>query len=173
MQLVLTYHKCQVIGKKTTIEGCKSFHIHHMCKLPVKHEPRGAEYVSACQHCWQALFLFCQALFMRDPKWPKNDQKWPKNDQKWPKNDPKWQKWPKITPNGLEWSKNDPKWLKMAQKWHFWNVAIYAFCQAQIFCCQAPKTILHPWFQFTFAHNRPKSDISGTLGPIHYTGCFF
>ena len=37
--MVLTYHKCQVIGKKTTIEGCKSFHIHHMCKLPVKHEP--------------------------------------------------------------------------------------------------------------------------------------
>ena len=28
---------------------------------------------------------------------------------------------------------------------HFsWNVAIYVFCQAQIFCCQAPKTILHP-----------------------------
>ena len=50
-----------------------------------------------------------------------------------------------MAPNGLKWPKNDPKWLKMAQKWHFWNVAIYAFCQAQIFCCQAPKTILHPW----------------------------
>ena len=23
-------------------------------------------------------------------------------------------------------------------------------------------------YQFTFAHNRPKSDISGALGPIHY-----
>ena len=28
---------------------------------------------------------------------------------------------------------------------HFsWNVAIYAFCQAQNVCYQAPKTILHP-----------------------------
>jgi len=26
-------------------------------------------------------FLFCQALFMRDPKWPKNDPKWPKMTQ--------------------------------------------------------------------------------------------
>ena len=50
-----------------------------------------------------------------------------------------------MAPNGLKWPKNDPKWLKIAQKWHFWNVAIYAFRQAQIFCCQAPKTILHPW----------------------------
>ena len=25
-----------------------------------------------------------------------------------------------------------------------WNVAIYAFCQAQNVCSQAPKTILHP-----------------------------
>ena len=23
-------------------------------------------------------------------------------------------------------------------------------------------------YQFTFAHNRPESDISGELGPIHY-----
>ena len=23
-------------------------------------------------------------------------------------------------------------------------------------------------YHFTFAHNRPKSDISGALGPIHY-----
>ena len=50
-----------------------------------------------------------------------------------------------MAPNGLKWPKNDPKWLKIAQKWHFWNVTIYAFCQAQIFCCQAPKTVLHPW----------------------------
>ena len=27
----------------------------------------------------------------------------------------------------------------------WWNVAIYAFCQAQNFGCQAPSTILHPW----------------------------
>ena len=28
---------------------------------------------------------------------------------------------------------------------HFgWNVAIYAFSQEKIVCCQAPKTILHP-----------------------------
>ena len=51
-----------------------------------------------------------------------------------------------MAPNGLKWPKNYPKWLKMAQKLHFWNVAIYAFCQAQIFCCQAPKTILHPCY---------------------------
>ena len=52
-----------------------------------------------------------------------------------------------MAPSGLKWPKNDSKWLKIAQKWHFWNVAIYAFCQAQIFCWQAPKTILHPWSQ--------------------------
>ena len=35
---------------------------------------------------------------------------------------------------------------------HFsWNVAIYAFCQAQILCWQAPKTILHPCLGRTFS----------------------
>ena len=89
---------------------------------PLKASCRGAEYVSACQHCWQALFLFCQALSMRDPKWPKNYPKWPKNYPKWPKNYPKWQKmtqhgkkWPKITLNGPKWPNMAQKWPKMAQ----------------------------------------------------------
>ena len=81
-----------------------------------------------------------------------NGQKMTQNGQKITQNGPKMtqnsKKWPEITLNGPKWpkmAKNDPKWLKIAQKWHFWNVAIYAFCQAQIFCCQAPKIILHPW----------------------------
>ena len=85
---------------------------------------RGAEYVSACQHCWQALFYFARhfSCVTQNGK-----------------------KWPKITLNCPKWPNMAQKWPKMAQKWHFWNVAIHAFCQAQIFCCQAPKTILHPW----------------------------
>ena len=30
------------------------------------------------------------------------------------------------------------------------------------------KNYLLLLYQFTFAHNRPKSDINGALGPIHY-----
>ena len=85
-----------------------------------------------------------QKMTQNGQKMTKNGQKMTQNGKKLPKiilNDPKWprmvQKWPKMAQNGS-------KGLKRAQKWHFWNVAIYAFCQAQIFCCQAPTTILHP-----------------------------
>ena len=74
--------------------------------------------------------------------WPKMTKKWPKMTKKWPKMA---KKWPKMTLNGSKWPKMAQKWSKMAQKWHLWNVAIYAFCKAQTVCCQAPKTILHPW----------------------------
>ena len=44
-------------------------------------------------------------------------------------------------------------WLKCCELRalsHFgWNVAIYAFSQAQNVCCQAPQTILHPWISNT------------------------
>ena len=29
----------QVSGQENTIEGCKSLHFHHACRLPAKHEP--------------------------------------------------------------------------------------------------------------------------------------
>ena len=39
---------------------------------------RGAEYVSACQHCCQALFYFARhflCVTQNDPKWPKTNPK--------------------------------------------------------------------------------------------------
>ena len=110
---------CDVIS----ISGGKHISRLHLCHLrqqifsaiTFKAVPAGVQ--NMCQRVSTAdrhFFLFCQALFMRDPKWPKNDPKWPKNDQKWPKNDPKWQK---ITQNYPKWPKNDLKWTKITPKW--------------------------------------------------------
>ena len=82
---------------------------------------RGAEYVSACQHCCQALY-FDQALLhdLRDFYTILRDFTW--------------------------------FYVIFAQFYMIFTrfYAIFKFfesdfCQAQIFCCQAPKTILHPW----------------------------
>ena len=85
---------------------------------------RGAEYVSACQHCCQALF-FDQGLLhdLRDFYTILRD---------------------------------------FCAILHDFYTTYAIFCQAQIFCCQAPKTILHPCRNLSIAAAEIRKKLSAS-----------
>ena len=77
-----------------------------------------------------------------------------------------WILWSNLTPGTLIFGQM-LRFMRIVL--HFsWNVANHALCQAQIFCCQAPKTILHPCWSCKLVNH----EIFNTIWPVpseHFT----